>query len=438
MGCHGHAPWLSPEGGKDANLPAMQERMSWKAGLGFLLALAGCGRPVAGGAVPSPVAANAAPAPAESTLPASTSAGTECASSAQVSGVEATTLSLAQAYAQRFQIGVAINGSVYEQRDPAAAALVAAQFNRVTPENELKWQSLEKQPGVLDFTQADAFVAYAEQHGLEIHGHALVWHHQVPKWVFQNDAGEPATREQLLQRLDRHMVALAEHYGSRVRYWDVVNEAFNDDGSLRDTPWHQILGDGYLQEVFVLAGKHFPDAKLVYNDFSLEKPAKRDAVVKLVNDFKARNVRIDAIGSQSHFQLGAPTLEAIDQSLSAFASAGVEVLVSELDVDVLPPAYKNQGADLALNAELSAQLNPYPDCLPSEVAARAAQRWADIFAVFSRHAEHLHSVTLWGVSDKYSWLNNWPVRGRTNYALLFDRELRPKQSWRRVIEVAAR
>jgi endo-1,4-beta-xylanase len=409
----------------------MRERWSWRAGFGFLLALAGCGKPVAGGAGPSPLAPTAAQAPA----PVAASAGTECASSAQ--GLDPT-LRLAQAYARRFQIGVAINGSVYEQRDPAAAALVAAQFNRVTPENELKWQSLEKQPGLLDFTQADAFVAYAEQHGMEIHGHALVWHHQVPKWVFENDAGEPATREQLLQRLERHMAALATHYGSRIKYWDVVNEAFNDDGSLRDTPWRQLLGDDYLEHVFRLADEHFPDAKLVYNDFSLEKPAKRDAVVSLVRDFKARGVRIDAIGTQSHFQLEAPTLEAIDQALSAFAGAGVEVLVSELDVDVLPPAYKNQGADLSLNAELSAQLNPYAECLPSDVAARAAQRWADIFAVFSRHADHLHSVTLWGVSDKYSWLNNWPVRGRTNYALLFDRELRPKQSWQRVIEVASR
>ncbi len=403
----------------------------------FLVALLGCGKPPAGAAAPSSVAPSAAVVPSASSSSAPAAPGTECGAGA-LATLDASKVSLAQAYAKQFQIGVAINGSVYEQRDPGAAALVAAQFNRVTPENELKWQSLEKQPGVLDFTQADAFVAYAEQHEMEIHGHTLVWHHQVPKWVFQNDAGEPATREQLLQRLDQHMAALAKHYGNRLEYWDVVNEAFNDDGSLRDTPWRQIIGDDYLEQVFLLAGKHFPDAKLVYNDFSLEKPAKRDAAVKLVQDFKARGVRIDAIGTQSHYQLEKPTLESIDDALSAFANAGVEVLVSELDVDVLPPAYKNQGADLSLNAELSAQLNPYADCLPSDVAARAAQRWADIFAVFSRHADHVHSVTLWGVSDKYSWLNNWPVRGRTNYALLFDRELRPKQAWQRVIEAAAR
>jgi endo-1,4-beta-xylanase len=393
-----------------------------------LAALAGCGK--GGGA-----------ARGDSALQTTTSSsagaeGAGCGAAPDLATLDASKVSLAQTYAQRFKIGVAINGRVYGGKDPAAAALVAAQFNRVTPENELKWQSLEREPGKLDFSQADAFVAYAEQHGMEVHGHTLVWHHQVPSWVFQNDTGAAATREQLLTRLEQHMSALEQHYGRRVQYWDVVNEAFNDDGSLRDTPWRTIIGDDYLERVFVLAAKHFPDAKLVYNDFSMEKPAKRDAAVKLVQDFKQRGVRIDAIGTQAHFRLQSPTLEAIEASLTAFAGAGVEVLVSELDVDVLPPAYENQGADLALDAQLSAQLNPYPDCLPSAVAEQAAQRWADLFEVFSRHSDHLHSVTLWGVSDGYSWLNNWPVRGRSNYAQLFDRQLRAKSSWQRVIEVA--
>lgn len=353
-----------------------------------------------------------------------------------VASLDATQASLARTYANTFAMGVAIGPDVYGARAPAAAALVAAQFNRVTAENAMKWQSLEKQPGVLDFGDADAFVAYAEQHGLEIHGHTLVWHHQVPRWVFEDGKGGRASRTQLLDRLDHHMRALAEHFGSRVRYWDVVNESFSDNGSLRDTPWRQIIGDDYIEQAFRLAGEHFPDAKLVYNDFSMEKPGKRDAVVALVRDFQARGVRIDAVGTQAHFRLEAPTLEEIDASLAAFASTGVEVLVSELDVDVLPAAYRNQGADLSLNAELSAELNPYPDCLPSDVAEKAARRWAEIFEVFSKHADRVHSVTLWGVSDGHSWLNNWPVRGRTNYALLFDRELRAKRAWQSVIQAA--
>jgi len=345
-------------------------------------------------------------------------------------------VSLAQSYGNDFKIGVAIGRNVYGGRDAPASTLVAAQYNRLTPENELKWQSLQRQPGVFDFSQADAFLQYGETHGMEIHGHTLVWHQQVPGWVFQDDGGGQATREQLLARLDQHMSALAEHFGNHVQYWDVVNEAFNDDGSLRSTPWRTIIGDDYLEQAFRLAARHFPEAKLVYNDFSMENPAKREAVVKLVRDFQARGVRIDAIGSQGHFRLQTPTLEAIEASLDAFAATGVEVLGGEMDVDVLPAANQNQGADLSVNAELSARLNPYPECLPASVAEQAAARWGALFALLLRHSEQLHSVTLWGVSDGYSWLNNWPVNGRTNYALLFDRQLQAKQSWQKVIEAA--
>jgi endo-1,4-beta-xylanase len=344
---------------------------------------------------------------------------------------------LAQTYAADFKIGVAINRNVYGARDPAASALVADQYNRVTPENELKWQSLHPtlEQG-FQFAQADAFMAYAEQHGMEVHGHTIVWHQQVPAWVFENDSGGTATSDQLLQHLDEHMSALAEHFGNRIRYWDVVNEAYNDDGSLRSSPWRTILGDDYIEQAFRHAAQYFPDAKLVYNDFNMESPGKRDAVVKMVKTFQDHGVRIDAIGTQGHFRLQAPTLEAVEASIGAFGATGVEVLVSEMDVDVLPPASQNQGADLNDNAELSAQLNPYTDCLPSNVAEQAAQRWHDLFQLFLRHSDSVHSVTLWGVSDGYSWLNNWPVNGRTNYALLFDRQLRAKQNWQKVIEAA--
>src|SRR5262249_17992093 len=157
---------------------------------------------------------------------------------------------------------------------------------------------------------------------------------------------------------------------------------------------------------------------------------------KLVQDFKARGVRIDAVGSQGHFRLQTPSLQAIEASVEALAATGVEVLMSEMDVDVLPAANQNQGADLSVNAQLSAQLNPYADCFPSSVAEQSAQRGRDLFQLFLRHSDQIHSVTLWGVSDGYSWLNNWPVNGRTNYALLFDRQLHAKQSWQKVIEAA--
>jgi len=349
---------------------------------------------------------------------------------------DATERSLAEAYADDFKIGVAVSRGIASGRDDAAAALVAAQYNRATPENAFKWQSIQNVEGEFDFSQADAFLDFAESHGMEVHGHTLVWHQQVPGWVFEAPGGQTLTREALLARLDAHMAALATHLGARVQYWDVVNEAFNDQGQLNDTPWRRIIGPDYIEQAFLLAGRYFPQAKLVYNDFSMEQPGKRDAVAQMVRDFKARGVRIDAIGSQGHFRIDAPSLDAVAQSIEAFGEAGVEVLISEMDVDVLPPASDSQGADLSVNAALSARLNPYVDCLPAAVSERATARWADLFEVFVQHRETVASVTLWGVSDGYSWLNNWPVNGRTNYPLLFDRELRPKVAWQRLIEAA--
>jgi endo-1,4-beta-xylanase len=397
--------------------------------LGALLALlGGCGADGSGTRRPSALDTAGSAAPGTTPL--------RCDAAGDLASLDPGQVSLAQRYQDDFQIGVAIGRNIYAGVDAAGGALVAAQYNRLTPENELKWQSLQRNPGVFSFGQADAFVQFGEQHGMEIHGHTIVWHQQVPGWVFQADGGGRATREQLLARLEQHMSELGKHFGNHVQYWDVVNEAFNDDGTLRSTDWRTIIGDDYLEQAFRLAALYFPDAKLVYNDFNMESPGKRDAVVKLVRDFQAKGVRIDAIGSQGHFRLDFPSLESIEASLNAFAATGVEVLVSEMDVDVLPPANQNQGADLSVNAQLSAQLNPYTECLPSSIAEQAATRWGALFALFRRHADQLHSVTLWGVSDLTSWLNNWPVNGRTNYALLFDRQLQPKQSWQKVIEAA--
>jgi endo-1,4-beta-xylanase len=247
-----------------------------------------------------------------------------------------------------------------------------------------------------------------------------VWHQQVPGWVFQAPAGQQMTRELLIARLDAHMSALAERLGSRVHYWDVVNEAFNDNGSMRMSPWYNTIGPDNLEVAFRMAAQYFPNAKLVYNDYSMERPGKRRAVVDMVRDFQAKGIRIDAIGNQAHYRIDGPSIEEIDSTLVAFGELGVEVLVTELDVDVLP----NMG-------------DPYEECLPLQVEERAAERWASLFQTFMRHSDVIASVTLWGISDASSWLNNSPVNGRTNYALLFDRQLRPKLSWQRVIEAAS-
>lgn len=328
--------------------------------------------------------------------------------------------SLAEAYRDHFKVGVAVGGRTFSGNDAAAAAIVSQQYNRVTPENAFKWQSIQSQPGAFNFNQAQRFLQFATSNGMEeVHGHTIVWHQQVPGWVFEAPGGQ-MTRELLLERLDIHMAALAQNLGGQVQYWDVVNEAFNDDGSMRNSPWREIIGPDYLEQAFTMAARHFPNAKLVYNDYSMERPGKRDAVVSMVQDFQSKGIRIDAIGNQAHYRIDAPSIAAIDATITAFAELGVEVLITELDVDVLPTSG-----------------DPYVDCLPLQIEEIAAERWGSLFELFVQHRDSISSVTVWGVSDAYSWLNNTPVAGRTNYGLLFDRQLRPKLAWERVIEAAS-
>lgn len=357
--------------------------------------------------------------------------------SCDVTATDAGQVSLAETYAPFFELGVAVGGRMSSGDDPSAAVLAAQQFNRTTPENALEWQSLQPNPGEFDWRPADDFLDFAEASGMEVHGHALVWHQQVPSWVFDAPADGTPMREALLERLDTHMAALAEHFAGRIRYWDVVNEAFNDDGSPRATPWLAGIGPDYIEQAFILAHRHFPDAKLVYNDFNMESAGKRDAVVEMANELRARRVRLDAIGTQGHVRLEAPLITAIEESIEAFGQTGAEVLVSELDVDVLPPVSANQGADLSVNAELSARLDPHAECLPATVARQAAERWGSLFELFIRHSDVLRAVTLWGISDGPSWLNDWPVRGRANYASLLARELKPKAAWQSVVDAAS-
>lgn len=331
--------------------------------------------------------------------------------------------SLAEAYQDDFRFGVALNGFAFFDPESERAQLAGAQFNRATAENAMKWSSLERVEGEYDFQGADLFVELAESFEMEIHGHTLVWHQQVPDWVFQDDEGGDIDRAGLLARLENHMALLADRYGERVAYWDVVNEAFDDDGSLRESPWRRILGEDYLMEVFAMADRYFPEAKLVYNDFSMFQPGKRDAVLRMLDDFDEADVRIDAIGMQAHYHLYGPPIETLEEALAAYGDAGIEVLVTELDVNVLPNP--NRSGDEPFDPD------PYTECVPESIDELIADRWGELLALYKRHSDFISSVTVWGLEDGQSWLNG----DRTNHALLFDRQLRPKSNYVRVIEV---
>ncbi len=328
---------------------------------------------------------------------------------------------LKEAFAGRFLVGAAINDFQAAGRDSMSVAIVTAEFNTITPENVLKWEVVHPKPDSFAFDAADRFVAFGEAHGMFLVGHTLVWHSQTPRWVFEHADGSSLTRDELLARLENHISTVVGRYKGRIKGWDVVNEALNEDGTLRDTPYRRIIGDDYLVKAFEFARAADPDAQLYYNDYSLANPAKRRGAIALVQGLQAAGVRVDGIGEQGHYNLDWPSVAQFDSTVVELASLGMPVHVTELDITVLPNPNRTQGADIAETAEARAALDPYAAGLPDSVQSLLAARYEGLFRVLAARADLVERVTFWGVHDGASWLNGWPVRGRTNYPLLFDR-----------------
>jgi endo-1,4-beta-xylanase len=269
-----------------------------------------------------------------------------------------------------------------------------------------------------------------------VDGHTLVWHSQTPRWVFENAQGQPLSRDELLARMKNHISTVVGRYKGRIKGWDVVNEALNEDGTLRASPWMRIIGPDYLAKAFQFAHEADPGAELYYNDYNLDYPAKRDGAVRLVKSLQAAGVPIHAVGTQEHLKLTTPSVALVDSSIRALSAAGVKVNVTELDIDLLPAATRNATADVSVRAGAAPNLDPYKAGLPDSLQQALARRYEDLFRVYLAHRDVIDRVTFWGVADHDSWLNGWPIRGRTSYPLLFDRTNAPKLAYRRVMALA--
>ncbi len=342
--------------------------------------------------------------------------------------------SLRAAFAGCFDLGVAIGGDTLSDPEAVEARrLAAAQFNSATPENQLKWERVHPEPGRYDFTEADRLLAFCEEHGLAVVGHTLCWHSQTPDWVFQDKAGHPLGREALLARLRTHINTVAGHCRGRLKGWDVVNEALNDDGTLRDTPWRRGIGDDYLEHAFRFAAEADPEAELYYNDYSLHMPEKRAGVLRLVHRLRAAGCRVDGVGMQGHWSLEWPNESDIEASIEAYAEAVVKVMISELDVNVLPWPGDDHSAEVSRILEQRPELDPFKEGLPPTKHRELAERYARIFRVFLRQRNAIDRVTFWGIDDGRSWHNGWPIPGRTAHSLLFDRSQQPKPAFSAVL-----
>lgn len=343
--------------------------------------------------------------------------------------------SLKEAFLNKFYIGTALNARQITGGEPESLEVVRLHFNSIVAENIMKSARIQPRKGEFNFELADKFVEFGERNNMHIHGHTLIWHSQAPDWFFVDDQGNPLSREVLILRMRKHISTVVGRYKGRVHSWDVVNEAIEDDGSYRKSKFYAVLGEDFIKLAFQFAHEADPDAKLFYNDYSMANPRKREGVVKMVKKLQEEGVPVHGIGMQGHIGLNHPDINEFEKSLKAYGALG-EVVISELDLSVLPSPWGDAGAEVSQNFEYEDKMNPFPEGLPDDVQEQFSDRYVEFFELFLKHQDNISRVTLWGVNDENSWKNDWPVSGRTDYPLLFDRENKPKPVVMDIIDLA--
>jgi endo-1,4-beta-xylanase len=340
---------------------------------------------------------------------------------------------LKDAYKNDFRIGVAINQRQFTGEDTNGAALINAQFNSISPENVLKWETVHPRPGTngYNFEPGDRYVEFGEKHGMYIIGHTLIWHSQTPRWVFQ-DGTNRASREVLLERMREHIHTVVGHYKGRIKCWDVVNEAVNDSGSTTDTnvfrrsPWFTIIGADFIARAFEYAHEADPDAILRYNDYSIENEHKRKRTIALIKMLQADHVPVMALGSQTHANLNWPGPELEDAALTELGALGLPIHITELDVNASRAGQRSQSADVAENNQAAGGTNTPPI---DDVQQKLSNQYSNLFKAFVKHRDTVKLVTFWGVTDADSWRRN-------GNPLLFDGNWQPKPAFKVVLDQA--
>ena len=343
---------------------------------------------------------------------------------------------LKEALAGKFLIGTAMNINQIWGKDTLAVKVIAQQFDAIVAENCMKSMYLQPKEGEFNFKDADRFVAFGEQNHLWMTGHCLIWHSQTPSWFFTDDQGKEVSKEVLIERMKNHITTVVSRYKGRIKGWDVVNEALNDDGTYRNSKFYEIVGEDFIPLAFKFAHEADPDAELYYNDYNEWRPEKRDAIVKLIKKLKDEGLRIDAVGMQGHVGMDYPDLGDYKAAIDAYAAAGVKVMLTELDLSALPSPRRNVGANISDIEAYRNEMNPYTGDLPDSVATAWTNRMAALFKLFIDNRDKMERVTLWGVTDGQSWKNDFPMRGRTDYPLLFDRNYQPKTIVSTIIQEA--
>ncbi|MEO6721828.1 MAG: endo-1,4-beta-xylanase [Ferruginibacter sp.] len=353
--------------------------------------------------------------------------GTGCSSSKKNTATSSTP-SLKELYKKDFGIGTALNNTQIEERDAKADLLIKQQFNMATPENVMKAQIIHPQWDTYNFDLADKMVAYCQKNDIKVNGHTLIWHSQLPAF-----ARRIQSVDSFKTFFTNHIKTVAARYDGKVYSWDVVNEALNEDGTMRKSVFLNKLGEDFVTEAFRTAQAAAPNTLLYYNDYNNEQPAKRAGCIALIKKVQEAGVRIDGVGIQGHWHLGKIPLKNIEESIIQYAALGIKVMFTELDIEVLQRNFS--GADVSQTMQNNPALNPYVNGLPDSLQQQLADDYQALFKLFLKHKDKISRVTFWGVNDAQSWLNGWPVRGRTNYPLLFDRNFQPKPAFYKVVQL---
>ncbi len=331
---------------------------------------------------------------------------------------------LKDVFADKFYIGAAINEAEIRGTDTEGVEILKKHFSSIVAENCMKSEEIHPEEGVYNFELADKFVEFGEANDMFIIGHCLIWHSQLAPWFPYDDKGELVSPEVLKQRMKDHITTIVTRYKGRVDGWDVVNEAIVEDGSYRNSPFYQILGEEFIPLAFQYAHEADPDAELYLNDYGMNVKGRRETYVKIIKDLQARGLRIDGIGMQGHMGMDYPDFGEFEESLLAYAGTGINVMITEWDMSAIPTV--NTGANVSDTEAYRKALDPYAEGLPAEVSEEWNARMKTCMDLFLKHADVITRVTAWGVIDNDSCKNYWHVEGRTDYPLLFDRNLELK------------
>ncbi len=325
-------------------------------------------------------------------------------------------------YKDYFIIGVAVSPQALKTDE---TALIVSNFNSMTPENAMKIGPIHPREDWYNWKDADSIAAFAKRNNLKLRGHTLCWHNQTPGWLFKDAAGNQVSKEVLLQRLKDHITAVVSRYKGVIYAWDVVNEVISDksDEYFRPSTWYRVCGEEFVAKAFEYAHAADPDALLFYNDYNEISPSKREKIIRMIRGLQSKGVPVHGIGLQGHWAVNEPSREQLDKTLDDFSKLGLKMQITELDISVYPKEHEAR----------ERKASDYDTAFSADKEAKQIEVYKMCFELFRKYKSSISSVTFWNISDRSSWLDNFPVRGRKDYPLLFDRNLKPKKAFWEVV-----